>query len=501
MLSLDSISLNRSPEEVKLIKMKIIVNGFVNEILRPVIYDYLNSRKISKCFFIDTRIESQDTESITYFDFRDLTFANYEVNWSELIPLDKSLIESMYGCEVRVLKMMERIEQHTGRISYEERRRIYYRHLRFWNDLIEKNSIELFLSGNIPHENYDFVIYSLCKLKGVTTFFLHQTTPDFLMLMRDWDPFFIELKQSYEEVLSSENDPENLKLENRSINLLARQLESGETSTPYYRTQDFFRERKKRTLRFKLDRSFKKITSASFYRRIFSRKNLRIGWYRLVGKRVQYLRSRNLLRHYRRFALKQPDLNVKYIYLPLHYQPELTTNPLADCFVDQDLMIDLLAAAIPDDFFIYVKENPAQKIWNRSVHFYRKINNNPNVRLVDIKTDTYQLIQNSTAVATATGTAGWEALFREKPVLMFGNFFYQYARGVFRCSNVEDIKQAINTILKEMVKPEIVSMKYFLKAMEKVTVRGYYVFFYRPNSELSPEENHKSILNLLLSMT
>ncbi|HEC43947.1 MAG TPA: hypothetical protein ENI20_14085 [Bacteroides sp.] len=480
--------------------MKIIVNGFVNEILRSVIKDYINEANISKCYFVDTRIDPQNTDRITYLDFRDLSFAHYNVDWNELITPDKSLIENMYPCEVQVMKMMERIEQYTGRISYDERRIIYYRHLRFWNHIIEKDEIDLFLSGNIPHEVYDFIIYHLCKLKNINTFFFHQTMPDFLMLMRDWNPFLIELKTSFENLQKKITDPDNLQLEKRSQNVLAKQLNSNIDSIPFYRTKDFIKEKRKRTVNRKRQRSLRKITSVSFYARIFKRKNIRIFLYRLLGVRLQNIRSSNLTRLYNRLAIR-PDLNRKFIYVPLHFQPELTTNPLAECFVDQKLIIDILTKSVPEDINIYIKENPIQKIWGRSMSYYKEINKIPNVYLVDSKTDTYDLINNSVAVATATGTAGWESLFREKPVLIFGNIFYQYAKGVYKCSSVKDCQQAMQQILPGKAKPDISSMKLYLRAMEQVTTPGYYTYYYQPGSELDPEENHRTILNSLLTKT
>ena len=44
--------------------------------------------------------------------------------------------------------------------------------------------------------------------------------------------------------------------------------------------------------------------------------------------------------------------------------------------------------------------------------------------------NTISLIKGSVAVATITGTAGWEALFHGKPVIAFGLAWYRWAQGV-----------------------------------------------------------------------
>lgn len=482
------------------VKMNIIVNGFVNEFLRPLVYDFIDIRNIDKCYFIDTQIDAVDTAVITYLDFRDVTFAKYPVDWQDIIPLDKSLVEAMIPCEAAVMKMMERIEQHVGRLSYDERRDIYYRHLRFWNHILEKDNIELFLGSNLPHENYDLVIYSLCRIKGVSTRFFHQTLTDFMMIMDNWDPYLPELKRSFGEIMKKYEGVQEIDLEKRSRNFLSKQLNKETDPVPYFLSVQFSKENRKRKKREKWHRILLKLNSASFYKRIFNKRNIKIALFRFIGKRFKSLENRVLKRYYSRLSVK-PDLKRKFIYFPLHMQPELTTSTLAGCFVDQKLIVDILSVSVPSDFKIYVKENPLQKAFNRSKNFYRDISNIRNVEFVDIKTDTYELINHSVAVATATGTAGWEALFREKPVMIFGNTLYEYASGVFKIGSVMDCKKAMNKILNSEMQPDLRSVQLYLKALESVTSPGYYSYVYQQGSKLDLEENRTTLLNYLLSKT
>ncbi|MFC2116179.1 hypothetical protein ACFLTU_06870 [Bacteroidota bacterium] len=480
--------------------MNIIVNGFVNEFLRPIVRDFIKIKNVEKCYFIDTQIDAADTDVITYLDFRDVTFGKYPVDWQDIIPLNKSLIESMIPCEAVVLKMMERIEQHAGRLSYDERKEIYYRHLRFWNHIIEKNNIQLFLSSNLPHENYDYVIFSLCKLKGINTRFFHQAKTDYMMIVEDWIPYQPDLKSNYEKILKEYSGIDEIELEKRSENLLSSQLNKETDPVPYALTVHYSKEKRKRLKREKRQRMLLKLNSASFYKRIFNGKNIKIAFYRFIGKRFKNIESRRLRRLYSRLSVK-PDFEKKFIYFPLHRQPELTTSALAGCFVDQKLIVDILSASVPSDFMIYVKENPLQNTFNRSKKFYREISGMRNVEFVNLKTDTFGLINNSVAVATASGTAGWEALFRGKPVMIFGNIYYEYASGVFKCGSVMDCKNAIDKILRMENQPDLRSLKLYLKAMESVTSPGYYSHVYQHGSVLDPEENHTTLVNYLLSKT
>ncbi len=66
------------------------------------------------------------------------------------------------------------------------------------------------------------------------------------------------------------------------------------------------------------------------------------------------------------------------------------------------------------------------------------------VKLVDIKFDTFKLLQNCLFCASITGTAGFEAIHIGKPALIFGHAFYNNLEGVFKFDNNFDINQIMN---------------------------------------------------------
>ncbi|MDP7477526.1 MAG: hypothetical protein QF442_03700, partial [Candidatus Peribacteraceae bacterium] len=87
----------------------------------------------------------------------------------------------------------------------------------------------------------------------------------------------------------------------------------------------------------------------------------------------------------------------------------------------------MLAACIPEGVQIYVKEHPNQGELLRDVEFYETLNATASVTLVPRSTNTFDLSENAVAIATATGNAGLEGLFKGRPVLLFGHRYYQYA--------------------------------------------------------------------------
>ena len=117
--------------------------------------------------------------------------------------------------------------------------------------------------------------------------------------------------------------------------------------------------------------------------------------------------------------------------------------------------------------------------------------------MIPKKYNSFRLIEHCTAVATATGTAGWEALFREKPVLMFGHFFYQYAPGVFRIHKKEECKSAIEKIISKKNKPNLDEILLYLKTLDDVTIRGNYHSTYQKASMIPEKESFDNLFQEL----
>ena len=136
--------------------------------------------------------------------------------------------------------------------------------------------------------------------------------------------------------------------------------------------------------------------------------------------------------HLAEYENQPVDWDRKFVYFPLHLQPEMTTSSLGGRYRDQVLAIEDLSRTLPDDWLIYVKENPKQGAYARGPMFFHRLKRIPQVRFLSSEADTHQLIKRSQFVAVITGTAGWEAIKKGKPAVIFGHTWFQRLPGIHR---------------------------------------------------------------------
>lgn len=187
-----------------------------------------------------------------------------------------------------------------------------------------------------------------------------------------------------------------------------------------------------------------------------------------------------------------PDYERKFVYFPLHLQPELTTSALGGKYNDQILAIERIAELIPDDWLIYVKENPKQTGFMRPDIFFERLALVKKARLLNMEENTFKLMQNSQFVATITGTVGWEAIKGGKCALVFGAAWYQTLPGVFKYHDNFKLSEIINYTLEHKVFEQEAN-KLFNRMWSGVIDTEYETFF----EDYSKDESVLSVTECL----
>jgi hypothetical protein len=194
---------------------------------------------------------------------------------------------------------------------------------------------------------------------------------------------------------------------------------------------------------------------------------------------VSRLRRNNkkLLKHYLSFC-KEPDYSLKYLYFASSYQPEAVTATNAGYYDDLLLVLDILSHIIPEEWVIFYKEpryifeDPLGKAnLRRDWYYWNRINSFQNIQMISPDVDTFQLIDNSQAVATVSGTAAWEAAVRGKPAMSFGSAWYMGCKSIFWIKTLQDAQEAMQKILNGF-KPDPSDVERYAAAIEKVAVKG-----------------------------
>jgi hypothetical protein len=279
------------------------------------------------------------------------------------------------------------------------------------------------LFSNLPHEGVDHIIYTIAKHLEVPVIILTQspTTPQIFFLddVRDYGTFSYMRSFPRQEMTRLKVSPPQ-----------ADELW-------YMRHINYA----KWGFRDELDLRFKRLVSA--FTPGFNRK--------LEQKLIHRGDQKRYVSTLRRMEQSSPDYSAPFVYFPLHFQPELTTSTNGDIYDDQLLALDILAQLIPDDWKIYVKENPKQTANQRGQFFFPRLASIKKAELISRHEDSHKLIEKSRFVATITGTAAWESIRMGKPALCFGNSWFKEMPGIFQYNEQFKLSDLLATSIDPFV--------------------------------------------------
>jgi len=170
------------------------------------------------------------------------------------------------------------------------------------------------------------------------------------------------------------------------------------------------------------------------------------------------------------------DLNMHpYIIFFMHFQPEATTMPNGSHYANQLFAIRELSLAAPSGWKILVREHPFTfenefSPRYRNIELYEAINEIEGAQLMSLEYDPYILIDKSQVVATLTGTVGFQAICRGRPVIAFGRAAYKGVHGVVSPDHDFDLKQYLHKINNSSI---AVDQKIVLNSLYELEQEGF----------------------------
>ena len=365
-----------------------------------------------KYWLVDKKYNTE--ESMHSVEMEDILRETYE----DIVCPDH-LYDEVHKKMYWAMNLDNRWERSTELCNYVHNFNLY---IKYWYKVLSINNVEMMLLGNAPHGCLQYVAYLVAKAMGIRIIITEQ---------------IYQLKNRFICAKSLEAMGK--------VEFRFKQKKDHQKIEHKYEKNLFYMKNAKPLLESGEVKLLKKELLNRVAEMIKKERSL---WMYKIGEVIGYKLISNYLNS--RFKKCRDDLCVefdsskKYVYFPLHFQPEMTTDTLGGIYEDQLLAVERLASILPSDWYIYLKENPMQTYYKRSKKFFLRLKSINKARLVRPDISTYTLIQYSQFVSTITGTVGWEAITGGKNVLVFGNACYRTLPGVFEYKESLDISEIID---------------------------------------------------------
>lgn len=430
-----------------------------------------------------------------------------EYAMKKLSPLCPLMLKKLAIYERNALRMFERNDSHTNTFSHRERVDLYKYLVQYWENVLVDLKPKYVVFEEEPHQASDYILYAVCQILEIETImFIRTKFHERMYPVKKFEEGSNIILAAYYKQLAEDNvGIPNL---SSSMKKYFSDLQGSYDKAISIHLYDQIEEVKgMRANKFKFFIATK-ILIMNLYLK-FNINDMIKRWQLLVSSKetrffsdqkqkkksfkdsnltylehVYYkfksiLKKKVLKRFYQSVVDNSYDLNKPYIFCALHYQPEKTTCPLGGDFDDQIYMLSLLSKSLPKGWQLYVKDHPSQFVSSytrygehfRSKNFYKTILELPNVRLLPLESDTFNLIDNSKAVASVTGTSSWEAVLRGVPAFVFGHCWFKHCKGVFYVDSYDSVKNVFDKIINgfEVNKTEV---QLFAKVVEENSFKG-----------------------------
>ena len=188
----------------------------------------------------------------------------------------------------------------------------------------------------------------------------------------------------------------------------------------------------------------------------------------------------------------------KFVYYPLQSEPEAKVLTESPFYSNQIALIENIAKSIPIDLILYVKEHPVQKtkLW-RSIEDYEKILALPNVKLVHPSVNSQELISKSKGVVVINGSVGFETLFHKKPLILFGDEYYDELSMVTKIKSLTTLPEVISNALSNF-KFNNKELNALMQAVNNRTISIHYVSIIKDGVVLSSIQRNENDFNLTI---
>ena len=366
--------------------------------------------------------------------------------------LDFPFIRKCKGTQLRAENAMMRFET-----DYNDKKYRYYMGLAFWHTIFEENTIDTVLISGMTHGfNYDGVLLGVAEHYNASVYSsnilgIHRGTV-FLFDHKRHQPIVLRNEKKIasisEYLIEGNHDVLNISFDND---------ENVEVSSRIKRLKNFLLKQVYRLFGYYGRATLLAIIQGT----LFSERQICSSGFKmsLYDTLKCYYRILSTQRYLKKKAVKA-NLDEKFIYYPLHFEPEATTQTKTT-LESQLVIIKMLSECLPPGWKLYVKEHPHQYRLNNDLFYYYVINGDlfktkryyericslPNVVLVCSSYSGHEMVNKSQAVASINGSVLLEAVQMETPILLFSEYHpFFHADSVLKCFSYDTCKKNMDKI-------------------------------------------------------
>lgn len=382
-----------------------------------------------------------ECEVLSFFEVQKEVFPISQKNKEQCIL---SLDRSFYMLKDQVYKMMDR-QDDLGFYGRLERESMFYSMFFYFTKLVRQKKVTMLVASEGPHSPAGMVLYGVARMLGLPTYHLAQNSIiPVAHIAKDFNGAKITLKNSYI------NGRHEALVDDYVRRVFTVALE------PYYMTLQKEYDFKKNRLLSRVAKSLRGIVKGirtcgssdgyGVYSKTYFKENKKpLLFNDQVSKRIAVLQSSY------QHAVESFDFSIPFVYVPLHYEPERTSNPDGGEFYNVYDMLFCLRKLIPLDTPLVIKEHYSQfskKLYGyrgRSPLFYESVKGLGNVVFVDVNVPSSRLIRECLFVATQTGSAALEAAILEKKSVVFGAPWFLGTPNIYAYKTVSSFTELIES--------------------------------------------------------
>lgn len=381
-------------------------------------------------------------------------------------------INEFYVLKDKVIKMMDR-QDDFGLFRNVEREALFYSLFAFFYSKVSSKDVDFVLSAHSPHLPATMVLYGACQIAGKHALHFRESAVV---------PLSYIASGFNGEVLSYQSDI------NKDLHLsyLYNYIDKFSGATykdvePHYMKLQQSSTIDKSTQYSCYPVSNKIVEGLSFYNPPLKKISYRVNGLDFLSDNPRVFFEASAPQNFKDLvydfqlseyygSVNEVNLDSPFVYFPLHYEPEKTSNPDGGSFYNVYDALLFLRSYVPKEIKVVVKEHSTQLnekyrgFVGRSPYFYKFVNSLYNVELISNEVDPLSLMKSALLTVSQTGTACLEAACLGKKSLILGsNWFSGFPNIYSHGSNLsfydivyrqeifdnEEIKKSVEAWVKE----------------------------------------------------